>query len=439
MKYLQYIWSLLVLLCFFYSCNTNTNNVVCNDIAQVKPAKSAKRGVSFAFSFSEDVSVLGPSISWYYNWGPAHAAKYDELNKEMNLDFCPMAWNGIDKSALKQYKERHPECRYLLTFNEPNLKDQANMTPQQAAQKWPKIKAVAKEFGLKLISPAMNYGTLEKYGDPIVWLDEFFELVPLADVDGISLHCYMASPGALKWYISRFKKYNKPIWLTEFCAWDGLNNETYTAEEQQQFMSDAINYLESDPMIYRYAWFIPRGKEREDKFPFNYLLKNSSSFALTNLGKIFTQMSTQDKSTYYGANQIIEAENYSSICIANGVGTNAWVNGPRVRVTNDTTDKTLELYDFYKEHWVEYLISPEASSNYTLEIRYASENNTLLNFDVNGVLSSNYLLSGTGNNSIWKTAKIPVSLEKGKQTFRITIGAGSLKINWLKFYDNLNS
>ncbi|MCW3785769.1 glycosyl hydrolase [Plebeiibacterium sediminum] len=439
MKFLHYIWGLLVLLCFLNSCNTDANKVICNENTHVKQGKSPKRGVSFAFSFSEDVSVLGPSISWYYNWSPAHAAKYDELNKEMNLDFCPMAWNGIDKSALKKYKERHPECKYLLTFNEPNLTDQANMTPQQAAQKWPEIKAVAKEFGLKLISPAMNYGTLENYGDPIVWLDEFFELVPLSDVDGISLHCYMASPGALKWYISRFKKYNKPIWLTEFCAWDGLNNETYTAEEQQQFMSDAINYLESDSLIYRYAWFIPRGAESENDFPYNFLLKNSSSFALTDLGEIFTQISAQDKNTYYGECQTIEAEDYSSICIAEGVGTNSWVNGPRVRVTNDATHKTLELYDFFKEHWVEYQINPEASGNYTLEIRYASENNTRLQFDVNGALSSKFLLSNTGSNNTWKTAKIPISLEKGKQTFRITIEAGSLKMNWLKFYNNLNS
>ncbi len=420
--------------CLFYSCDDSGNEKEFTEKTQVYQQKSLKRGVSFGFSFTEDVSVLGNAISWYYNWSPTQAAKYDELLKEMQLDFCPMAWNGIDKNALREYKERHPECKYLLTFNEPNLKDQANMTPQQSAQKWPEIKSIAKELGLKLISPAMNFGTLEGYGDPLVWLDEFFELVPLSDVDGISIHCYMAHPAALKWYVERFRKYNKPLWLTEFCAWDGLDEKTYTPEGQEQFMSDAINYLECEPLIYRYAWFIPRGGKKENHFPYNFLLKNSSCFELTSLGEVFTQMSTLDTTTFYGSHQTIEAENYSSISFAEGIGTPKWVNGPRVRLCNDTNDNSLELYDFFEDQWVEYQLQIDENKKYTLELRFASENESVVQLAIDNKLQTTYTLDATGSNDKWRTAKLPLKLERGRHTIRLTNDTGALKLNWLKFY-----
>ncbi len=433
MKYLQIIVVLLALLCIFSSCNRGDSQANIKIENSVYQKKSPKRGVSFGFSFTEDVRVLSKAISWYYNWSPTQADKYDEVVKDMNLDFCPMAWNSINSNVIREYVDRHPQCKYLLTFNEPNLKDQANMTPHQAALKWPEIKSIANELGLKLISPAMNYGTLRGFEDPIVWLDEFFKLVPLSDVEGISVHCYMADPGALKWYLNRFKKYNKPLWLTEFCAWDGLNENQYSTQEQERFMSDAINYLECDSMVFRYAWFIPRGEKNENEFPYNFLLKNSSCFELTDLGKIFTQLSTQDTSTYYRKGQTIEAEHYSSISISEGVGTNDWVNGPGVRITKDK-DESLELYEFLKNHWVEYKIDVDQSWLEKMEIRYACRTDAKVILGSDDGYQTSFELFSTGGDSLFQTALIPVSLKKGKQTIRIKIDQGATSINWFRFY-----
>ena len=68
---------------------------------------------------------------------------------------------------IRTYKATHPQCEYLLAFNEPNLTDQCNYTPQQAAVQWPRLKELADELGMKLVSPAMNYGTLGGYSDPV--------------------------------------------------------------------------------------------------------------------------------------------------------------------------------------------------------------------------------------------------------------------------------
>ncbi|NDV80021.1 glycosyl hydrolase [Dysgonomonas sp. 511] len=218
--------------------------------------RSFKRGVSYNFQMLEDVALLGPGVSWFYNWGPDISNDLNNAVTPQKLDFYPMAWNGaFSESKIRAYKQAHPNCEYILAFNEPNLTDQANMTPTEAATHWPRLRALANELNMKIISPAMNYGTLANYSDPIKWLDEFFKLVPLSDIDGIAIHCYMGTPASLKSYVGLFKKYGKPIWMTEFCAWESYINNV---SKQMAYMCDVLNYMECDPDIYRYAWFIPR-------------------------------------------------------------------------------------------------------------------------------------------------------------------------------------
>ncbi|MDR1683699.1 MAG: DUF5010 C-terminal domain-containing protein [Candidatus Symbiothrix sp.] len=393
--------------------------------------KSKKRGVSFNFTNVDDVRALGDAISWSYNWGHDHSTVVNGVFNEFGLDFCPMAWNAVDANKLRTYKASHPDCRYLLAFNEPNLTDQANMTPAQAAAKWPEVKAIAQELGLKIISPAMNYGTLSGYSDPIKWLDEFFTLIPLSEIDGISIHCYMPNAGATKSYIDRFKKYNKPIWMTEFCAWDGLNANSFKLEGQMKYMSDIINYMESDPAVFRYAWFIPKGDKRVEDFPYMYLLTKLSPIELTPLGKIFAQISTQDKTVWHKEELLIEAEHYSSICIAEGVNRD-WTDGPALRSTTDGVGETLEVYNFFAGQWLEYQVEIESKDDLKLHFRYATFINTSLEIYFDNVPETTYTLTATGENDIWGNDFVQIHPAPGKHTLRVKLKQGALCLNWLK-------
>ncbi|MFZ5940613.1 MAG: glycosyl hydrolase [Bacteroidota bacterium] len=420
-----------VLLFFSFSCDPRGTEPLVPE-GPFTQGRSVKRGVSFNFQNAVDIKVLGKGVSWSYNWAPSFSPLHDTAVDSLKMDYCPMAWNSINEAALREYISSHPDCRYLLGFNEPNMTSQSDMTPSQAAMEWVKVKGLANELGLKMISPALNYGNLPGYSDPIVWLDEFFSLVPLEDVEGIAVHCYMPGVYSVVSFLEKFKKYGKPIWLTEFCAWDGLNENSFTAEGQQQFMSDMINYLESDPDIFRYAWFIPRGGGSEDNFPYMFLLKATSQGTLTDLGKIFVGMSSLDTSIYYAEQQIIEAEHYNSISISESLN-GTWVSGPRVRVTSEAPNESLELYNFLPQQWVEYRLRAEKSKVYSLEFRYATFIDSEIEIEIDGIQETVLNLENTGQDYIWNTVGLELTLSEGRHIIRITPSKGRICLNWLRF------
>lgn len=113
--------------------------------------KSAKRGVSFDFKQAEDLPPLSPSCSWAYSWGNTQNAQAALWFDSNDMDFCPMAWNNTyNADAIRQYVQAHPKTKYLLGFNEPNLKDQCNMTPAEVAAHWGEVAALAKKLGLQI-------------------------------------------------------------------------------------------------------------------------------------------------------------------------------------------------------------------------------------------------------------------------------------------------
>jgi hypothetical protein len=420
------ILSVLVVLLLLILSSCNSDEEITPEIMQ--QGRSVKRGVSYNFQIADDANMLGTGVSWFYNWGTTVNNDVNLLTSENKIDYFPMAWNGsFNASQIRSYKAIHPDCKYILAYNEPNLTDQANMTPQQAAAQWPALRSLATELGMKLISPAMNYGTLAGYSDPVKWLDEFFTLVPLSDVDGIAVHCYMSNAGALYWYLNKFKKYNKPIWLTEFCAWE---NSIKSATDQMKYMSDALNYLECDKDVVRYAWFIPRANGSVDSYPYMQLLTKTNPYELTALGKVYVNMSSQDKAVYYSQSSRIPAEHYSSTNTVETLTTGSFAYTVRVRPTTDI-DGLLEIYDFLPGYWVEYQIQAGGSSRKKLNFRYAATDDTAITIYVDGTAEATCNFKATGSENVWKTTSSPINISEGKHTLRIKLNTGRLILNWL--------
>lgn len=403
------------------SCDKVTDGGTYDPVTEYKvlQKKSVKRGVSFNFGQlpETDIPLLGPSCCWSYNWGSGTSIQAFELFEDYGMDFCPMAWNANWKEdTFRQFKAAHPECRYLLAYNEPNLTDQANMIPSKAAEDWPRLVAIAKELDMKLIAPAMNYGTLPGYHDPWKWYDEFFSQpgVSWSDVEGIALHCYMGSAQAMKDFVDGFKKYGKEIWLTEFCNWA---NDNISLDTQMKYMVEAINLLEADEQVTRYAWFIPRGLG--DTQCHNNLLTRREPFELTDLGKVFVNMSTQDKSLWYKEGQVIQAAHYN--------GFSGAVHA--APCTDEVGD--IQLTDLKKDTAVEYQIELSSNRTYTIEFRYQTYFESPLRILLDGESLGLLELDNTENQ--WSNRKVDVPLPKGQHTLRLTgTTAFPVTLNWLR-------
>ena len=233
-------------------------------------AKSPKRGVAYGFTSVADLKALAPGLSWWYNWAPAPDAAVASAYAGLGTEFAPLQWdkilNGTTVTA-DQLAARIPAgAKYLLGFNEPNFKRQGNLTPRQAAALWPVLEEVARRKNLKLVSPALNYcgdcvsDNGVTYYSPTQWLDAFFAAYPAARVDYIAVHTYVCQENYLRDKVAELKKYNRPLWLTEFSCGD-MDHSLITPAVQQKYLTDAVNYLENDPAIFRYSWFSGRSNE----------------------------------------------------------------------------------------------------------------------------------------------------------------------------------
>jgi hypothetical protein len=218
---------------------------------------SNKRGIAYAFddsTASADMGALKPGVSWFYGWATAPSAAAKPVYAA-NLEFVPMVWGGGFNVA-NVVKQIPAGAKYLLGFNEPNFGNEANLTPDQAAGMWPQIEDIAGQKSLQIVSPALNYcaGNCNQT-DPFVWLDAFFAACPNCKVDYVGAHWYACTINALTDYIGKMKKYNKPIWLTEFACADG---GPYTPDEVKTYALQAELWLEHEPSVFRYSWFSGR-------------------------------------------------------------------------------------------------------------------------------------------------------------------------------------
>ena len=236
--------------------------------------KSAKRGVAYDLRTAPDLSALKSGVSWWYNWGVGTSAP-GGFTSSYGMDYVPMSWNGnniANNGAVEAYLVAHPECKYLLVINEPNLADQANKTIAEVVTLWPQIEAIAQRHGVKIVGPALNWGTVNTVAnpaDPIAWLDGFFSQYRTKysrepQVDAIAIHWYdyglVGSGTGFLDSPTKLPKYGKKIWVTEFSNWhvgDGTAAIDTVAKQKEQ-MRQWVSWMETHAIVERYAWFTGR-------------------------------------------------------------------------------------------------------------------------------------------------------------------------------------
>jgi len=191
------------------------------------------------------------------------------------MDYIPMSWNGNNIGIggdVDKYLTDHPECRYLLVMNEPNFWDQANKTIAEVVALWPQIEAMAQKHGVKIVGPALNWGTVNSAANPsnpITWLDGFFAQFRARygrepQVDALAFHWYdYGLVGSGTGFLddpTKLPKYGKKIWVTEFANWhtalDGAQIDSVAKQKEQ--MRQWVSWMETHDIVERYAWFTGR-------------------------------------------------------------------------------------------------------------------------------------------------------------------------------------
>ena len=223
-----------------------------------EPVRSAKKkGVGFwnrngrANALSEKVDVLG--CGWYYNW----SARPDPNAKMIKAEFVPMIWSSKDVTETNLRRVRESGSATLLGFNEPDVKDQADMTVDQALELWPKLIATGLRLGSPAPGVAVNNG----------WLPKFMQEAARRNnrVDFICLHWYndITHPDAVdhlrQFLTDQWERFGKPIWLTEFSGttgdWVKPAYPPVDVAKNAEFARKALPMLESLPFVEGYAWF----------------------------------------------------------------------------------------------------------------------------------------------------------------------------------------
>ena len=359
--------------------------------------QSAKRGMCVSGQFSvADQQAVDAGVSWCYNWGMTSP------QAGSTLEYAPMVWGGgFDTQQLRALFASHPECKWLLTFNEPNFVSQSNLTPAQAAAKWPDLQSVADEYGVKLVSPAVNYSPDAPYNNPVAWLDDFFAACPTCRVDAIAVHFYMPNVEALAGSIEQFYKYNRPVWLTEWCM-DISIGDVGTADEQRDFLVKSVDWLEQNDHIGRYAWFMERNW---NVYPAISMLENNSS-RLTALGLVYKSMSSYDKTFWHRTADWIEAEHYIR------------KSGGSVYAKTDLT--AVYVGGIASGTTFDYQIQVPESGVYTLELSAAAVSDAgLLVCDANNVQLGSFYIPNTGGWENFSVLRTEVELPQGQQVLRL--------------------
>ncbi|KAM9999009.1 hypothetical protein ACTFIZ_002558 [Dictyostelium cf. discoideum] len=215
----------------------------------INNCQGLKKGTTFGSDPNTDSAkcndIKDLNVGWYYNWDKQPTCKAGVPG----VEFIPTIWG----SGSLPIGNLPSGSEWLIGFNEPNYKGQAELTPKQAADLWPQLEAT----GRKLVGPGVadcgqqlgggcTYSTLD-------WYSEFLGNCSNCRIDAVSLHLYYCNADDMINKINNlYQLTKKPVWLTEFAC-----NSPASKESVVTFAQALLPRLENSTQVGRYSWFIP--------------------------------------------------------------------------------------------------------------------------------------------------------------------------------------
>jgi hypothetical protein len=382
---------------------------------------SSKRGVCANALSADDYRALAPGVSWYYNWN------YEPMSSPpagVTMDFLPMAWGDrpADLSGLQSYLSRLQKMpRAILAINEPNLRGQAFIPPEETAVLYRKIKAIADEHHVPVVGPNMALGSghdasitamdpIEKkdmtYTFMIPFLKAFLFYEGNTEVPALGIHTYGAL-GELQWAVEEtYKDFQKPVWVTEYAQWKSDN-----VEAARVYLMQATDFLERSPHVAGYAWF----KERADKNPVITLLEPASG-KLSPLGEAYVRMPAHDANLYYRIPGRLEAGKYAA------------AENMEIHPTTDSNGFAF-MGSTAAGGWLDYHLQVDVPGTYQLKFRTGGAAGSFQILQGEAVQAQVQPVAQPG----WQTVETSVQLAAGAQTLRVRYENINQALHWIEF------
>lgn len=380
--------------------------------------RSQKRGVCANRLEAEDFRALAPGVSWWYNW---HFKAEQTPPPGVTFDYVPMVWGDDPDSlaGLEAYLQANPKPRRVMILNEPNLKDQAFISPKRTAEVYKLAKAIADRYGVPVDGPHMSLGSateasitafdpIEKkevtYTYMVPFLQAFLHYVGDTEVPGIGYHAY-GDMNEIRWSVGEmYKQFGKPLWVTEYAKWDAPDMDAAV-----EHLMQATDLLERTEHVHGYAWF----KERADNPHISLLTQEPGK--LNPLGEAYVAMPVHDADLYYRIPGRLQAERYVTMQDAD------------IYPTKDT-DGLAKMTTTKERGELKYNLYVERAGTFDVTLRVSGEPGQI-QFGVAGRVAATVTNPGNG----WQDLTTRIKLPAGAQTLRIRFAESGQTLNWIEF------
>jgi hypothetical protein len=229
------------------SSAATSSSAAASSTASSSSGKTGKRGVSYNDASLTGCLTSSSAISWAYNWGSSSSGLSDSVK------FIPTLW-GTASMFTNSWSENAKSAiesgsTHLFSFNEPDLSEQANMSPSEAATAW---KQYMEPFAgqAKLCAPSVTNGGGSM---GLTWLSSFLEQCSDCTIDCVNIHWYDSAEN-----VAYFKQHvndaadiasGKEIFLSEFAA-------TGSDDQISEFLETVMPWMDSNDSVGGYAYFM---------------------------------------------------------------------------------------------------------------------------------------------------------------------------------------
>ena len=421
------------------------------------PVQSAKRGLSvqgndypflpgtnLPMSLTvSDLNVLAPGVSWYYNWGARQTVFHPDM------EFLPMAWGRDDHLVdLGQYLTQYPQTSTVLVANEPNLPGQMDVPPLEAAEYIRRTRTVA--------GPRRRVVGAHFAAGPTV--TDFRNTMHLAlnDIGGLhvtGIHTYEESTGGFLYWASLWPHLmdnpgtggvegwplNGPpppsqVWVKEINI--GMTSPPQSETQVIDYMLYAIDLLERDPRVERYAWWKDRrrftGSGDFTRPPSHNIRDVQTNGALTALGRHYVEMPVHDPDLYYRFPGRLSVARYRNI---SGFNPPSALEGNVAIGRSEDPGNTFDMDDLDAGEWIDLNIDVPVGGQWraSLRGRRASAGTSSVAV-LSGTQQIATLPLTTAAGQYATTVVINLPLAAGRQVLRLRGEPGTLdtSLTWLR-------